>query len=357
MADPNHLEMLKTGRKAWNLWRMENPDIKPDLSNTNLKNASLRKMDLSEANLSNTDLCNADLAEAYLWGTLFTNARLAWANLEQADLSRAHLRYTNLRGANLKNTNLTQANLKHAILEDADLSGSQLFDANLSYANLKNANLTHVDMTQSYVFNADITSSEVTEETTEDIKLIDKKTLSLGKGGEKEDTPSTVAYLSEKILPYLKAISDLQRIIIRLNENPPAEVKIYSISLDQWVDVQVGGAERLLDVIQNVILPFRGRRVRKREKLDEMLTDAIRARDYAESRKFKAEVERKRAEIEDLEARQRTLDDTLHRELVTHVADKLLKAKKMTEETLSLFFRNAGPLIQFLADSDLADRK
>lgn len=355
MADPNHLEMLKTGRKAWNLWRMENPDIKPDLSNTNLKNASLQKMDLSEADLSNTDLCNADLTEAYLWGALFSNARLAWANLEQADLSRAQLRYTNLRGANLKNTNLTQANLKHAILEDADLSGSQLFDANLSYANLKNADLTRVDMTQSYVFNADITSSEVTEETTEDIKLTDIKTLTLDPGGEKEGTSLTIDYLSEKILPYLKAVSDLQRIILRLNENPPAEVKIHSISLDQWVDVRVGGAERVLDVIQDVIVPFRGRRVKKIEKLEKTLADAIRAKDYAESRKFKAEVDKKRTEIEDLEARQRTLDDTLHRELITHVAKKLLKSRKMTEETLAIFFRDAGPQIQFLADSDLAD--
>jgi hypothetical protein len=32
MANPEHVEILKQGVKAWNKWRKDNPAIDPDLS-------------------------------------------------------------------------------------------------------------------------------------------------------------------------------------------------------------------------------------------------------------------------------------------------------------------------------------
>ena len=33
MANKEHLKILKQGVEAWNKWREENPDVKPDLCN------------------------------------------------------------------------------------------------------------------------------------------------------------------------------------------------------------------------------------------------------------------------------------------------------------------------------------
>jgi hypothetical protein len=46
MADDEHVALLKQGVAAWNAWRDENPDIRPDLSE-----ADVGKANLHEANL------------------------------------------------------------------------------------------------------------------------------------------------------------------------------------------------------------------------------------------------------------------------------------------------------------------
>src|SRR3954451_3164280 len=96
MANKEHLARLKPGVEAWNQWRRENPDARPDLSQANLVGAHLVEADLSGTNL--------------FW------ADLAYANLHNADFSRANLFAANLCGANLRKT----------ILHDADLCDTGL---------------------------------------------------------------------------------------------------------------------------------------------------------------------------------------------------------------------------------------
>jgi len=37
MANPEHLKILKQGVEDWNQWRKDNPDIKPGLSEADLR--------------------------------------------------------------------------------------------------------------------------------------------------------------------------------------------------------------------------------------------------------------------------------------------------------------------------------
>ena len=55
MANSEHVAQLQEGVEAWNLWREQNPDIQPDLSET----------DLSRVNLGETDFCGADTTEVF----------------------------------------------------------------------------------------------------------------------------------------------------------------------------------------------------------------------------------------------------------------------------------------------------
>ena len=115
MANDEHVAILKKGVDAWNAWRRENPNIRPNLSQTNLSGADLRGAELIEADLS-------------------------WANLSEADLSRADLSRADLRRAALVDTDFT----------DADLTGCRIhgvsaWDLKLEGAKQQNLIITSAD--------------------------------------------------------------------------------------------------------------------------------------------------------------------------------------------------------------------
>ena len=103
MANPRHLDILRQGVDVWNRWREENPELLPDLSNSNLSWAYLRAANLSGADLSQAKLRGANLREAD-----FFIAELRAANLSGADLRAASLSETDLNGALLDRANLAQ---------------------------------------------------------------------------------------------------------------------------------------------------------------------------------------------------------------------------------------------------------
>ena len=96
MANDEPVRLLKQGVEAWNAWRAENPDVRPDL----------RWAHLFEADL--------------------TGANLSWANLSWANLSGLDLRWAHLIGANLNEANLEKANLVETDLTGADLTGCHI---------------------------------------------------------------------------------------------------------------------------------------------------------------------------------------------------------------------------------------
>jgi uncharacterized protein YjbI with pentapeptide repeats len=201
MANEEQLKILKQGVNAWNKWREENLETRPDLteadlswarlreanlfmanlsgaelrgtklSGANLRGAKLREADLSwvnlsEANLRRAGLWRADLTEANLSGTDLRGAKLDWAKLFKADLSEADLKRTGLRqtslvGANLRGAKLREADLSGADLSGADLRGAKLFKADLRLANFTEANLTEANLTEANLSWANLSGAKL----------------------------------------------------------------------------------------------------------------------------------------------------------------------------------------------------
>jgi uncharacterized protein YjbI with pentapeptide repeats len=193
MANDEHVAILKKGVDAWNAWRDENPDIRPDLSRanlrlgvlvgadlcradlrgadlsgTNLDEANLSRADLTSANLDKVDLTSANLSKANLRGADLTGANLIGADLRGADLSEASLidasaSEVDLSKANLSAANLSGARLARAKLRDADLTGAYLRGANLGEANLTGANLRGADLFEAGLSRADLRETDPRE--------------------------------------------------------------------------------------------------------------------------------------------------------------------------------------------------
>ena len=204
MANDEHVALLKQGVAAWNAWRDENPDIRPDLSGADLSStgepqrgepqrgepprgepqrggpqrgepqrgepqrgepqrANLSEANLSEANLSEANLSGADLSGANLSGANLSEARPQRGEPQRGEPQRGEpqqgepqrgepprgepQRGEPQRGEPQRGEPQRGANLIEADLSEANLSGADLSGADLQAATLVNTDLTGADLT------------------------------------------------------------------------------------------------------------------------------------------------------------------------------------------------------------------
>jgi hypothetical protein len=112
MANPEHLEILKRGVKAWNKWREKSQLLNPDLSDANLDDLELAFGDFSATNFAGASLCKSTFQEAKLDG----------ADLNNADLSGVDFTLTNITGAEVAGANFNEAYMYGTVIGDVDLS-------------------------------------------------------------------------------------------------------------------------------------------------------------------------------------------------------------------------------------------
>jgi hypothetical protein len=150
MANPEHLEILKSGVEAWNRWRKQHIRDHVDLSNA----------DLSELHRQWYD---SGLTEGKLCGVNFESVALNGANLLGVDLTGAKMWNAQLEGANLQCATIYGAGLAHANLQDADLSCAQIASADFTQANLANTSLRKADLNSVNLHGARLDGTDFTK--------------------------------------------------------------------------------------------------------------------------------------------------------------------------------------------------
>ena len=135
MADKEHLKILRQGISAWNEWRRESPEVRPDLSRVDFSNADLTDTNFTAANLNESYLNGALLSGSSLCAAALCGASFFGANLQYANLSNANLSRVNLKGASLVSTDFNRALVANADFEGAALASTKFIDVDLSQAN------------------------------------------------------------------------------------------------------------------------------------------------------------------------------------------------------------------------------
>src|SRR4029453_14470476 len=97
MANPEHLQILEQGVEAWNAWREQHKDIRPDLSE-----AIISMMNLARITFVETNLTGATIDRSLLTGAYFTEADLTRAALTNAAVAEANFGGATLTGAILR---------------------------------------------------------------------------------------------------------------------------------------------------------------------------------------------------------------------------------------------------------------
>jgi uncharacterized protein YjbI with pentapeptide repeats len=204
LPDPKDVEILRSGPRAWNAWRENNPSTVPDLTGIalslserqmgpinggpiNLKSARLQGAFLRFATLSTADLEAADMSDAD-----FMHARFDRANLSAANLSNARLDHADLGGATLTKVNLCGASLQHAILSTADLEAADMSDADFMHARFDRANLSAANLTDARLDHADFAGANLTKANLSGASLQHAKNLTESQLKESTGSGSTI---------------------------------------------------------------------------------------------------------------------------------------------------------------------
>jgi hypothetical protein len=116
MANDEHVAILKKGVDAWNVWRDEHRNIRPDLREADLCEADLRGANFRKADLSGADLSETSLIEANLSGANLSGAKLLHAMLADADLTDADLTGCHVYGVSAWNLKLEKAKQQNLII-------------------------------------------------------------------------------------------------------------------------------------------------------------------------------------------------------------------------------------------------
>ena len=146
----------------WNQWRIDNPDVKPELAGAKLENVNLIGSNLCNADLAGAKLIGAKLVAANLNKVKLSGANLTDANLTNSKLAEANLSYANLTDANFTNANLTGANLAYAGIFRTTFFGSVLNGANLSNSRLFGSNFKGVNLSRIQALNTDFSGAALT---------------------------------------------------------------------------------------------------------------------------------------------------------------------------------------------------
>lgn len=177
MANPEHLDILKQGIEAWNLWRAANPAVRPDLGGAdlsdcylgeaNLAGADLRYAKLTFANLSSANLIGADLSNA-----VFPQATLIKAELRNAVLIEASCGFANFLGAKLHSANFRAATLSYANFTLAELPDVNFSDAKLEGVSFINCDLKGANLSGAKVFGTSAWNVQTDKRTTQQGLLV-----------------------------------------------------------------------------------------------------------------------------------------------------------------------------------------
>src|SRR5919206_1786490 len=150
MANPEHLEVLKEGVEAWNIWRGDNPSIKPDLRGVDLEHQYLDGINFEDADLRGANLFLADFR-----GANFKNAQLSNQNFFGS------FDYADFAGANLWNASLGESSIEHANFEGAELNSVSFQNASLNNARFRFANLAFTNFDRAVLDNADFSGAKL----------------------------------------------------------------------------------------------------------------------------------------------------------------------------------------------------
>ena len=129
----DHLHRLCYQTQSWNKWRLQCPEVRPDLSNAVLNQLASKSTlgrdrsifrNFQEAHFQGIDLKNSDLRAVKIWDSDLRGSDLRHADLLGAEIRRSKLGKVDLRNADLRGVRFIRCDLSGARFGQAIFGGT-----------------------------------------------------------------------------------------------------------------------------------------------------------------------------------------------------------------------------------------
>ncbi len=163
MALAEHVEMFKKGPQAWNAWRDENPDVRPDLSDIDFEKdvhtyestydmPEFTGYNLSYMNLNRITARNSYFIRCFLAGSDLHFSDICFSFFQNCSFEGASLAVTKIGSAEFHECDFTNADLSYCSAEETNFSGSKFISTKLSNMSLVKTDFTDTVIDEARVY-------------------------------------------------------------------------------------------------------------------------------------------------------------------------------------------------------------
>lgn len=163
MAVAEHVEMFKKGPQAWNAWRDENPDVRPDLSDIDFEKdvhtyestydmPEFTGYNLSYMNLNRITARNSYFIRCFLAGSDLHFSDICFSFFQNCSFEGASLAVTKIGSAEFHECDFTNADLSYCSAEETNFSGSKFISTKLSNMSLVKTDFTDTVIDEARVY-------------------------------------------------------------------------------------------------------------------------------------------------------------------------------------------------------------
>lgn len=188
MAEPKHVELLAKGPEAWNAWRAESPEARPELRGLNFETdvwkdrgfydlPHLEGYDFSGAMLNQVSARNSYFRCCSFDDASLNFADLCFSTFDQCSFLGVSMRVTKIGSASFLDCRFENSDLGYCSAEETDFSGSHFVDTGLHHMSLIKSRFVGSKLERVYAYGTSAWDLDLTGARQEDIFLDEDRSL------------------------------------------------------------------------------------------------------------------------------------------------------------------------------------
>ena len=182
MATQSHVEKFLEGSGAWNAWRAENPEVRPDLADINFEAVGpepndiynfrqFENYDLSHCDLNRISARNCTFLACRFTGSAINFSDLCFSYMHGCDFADVQMRVTRIGSTEFLNCKFEGADLSYCSAEDASFIDCEMIRTQLNHCSFVKTKFRETLLQEVCVYGASVWDVDLSDAKQSDIYI------------------------------------------------------------------------------------------------------------------------------------------------------------------------------------------